>query len=95
MPSNIPAARGIVKGVAKRIEGVDPEAAALLMSTIPMMQREKPKRRVTGRHANCSDKVAKRIREYALAHQDRSFAEIALVFDVNPGRVSEALRDLR
>lgn len=55
------------------------------------LKRRVHNRRAPTRSKPIGDQLAHYIRVYAEAHPDASFTEIAGVWDVNPGRVSEIL----
>lgn len=68
-----------------------PELAMLAEET----KRRPVVRRARARSARMSDEVAQAIRAYVRARPGVSHMDVAKVFDVNTGRVSEAIRGKR
>lgn len=98
MPSQIPEARVQIATLAKKLERgqiSNVHAANKLRDILPMLHRDPPVTRATRRDAPMSDKLAADIRHHAYTHPDWSQREVAEWFNVNPGRVSEALRGQR
>jgi hypothetical protein len=58
---------------------------------ISLMTREKYKKRTSRQSATMTPELADQIRSYALAHPNVSTQRVANHFNVNSGRVSEAL----
>jgi hypothetical protein len=56
------------------------------------MYRRPAIRRAAKRSPKLTDELASKIREYAMQHPKDHLQDIAEVFGVNPGRVSESLR---
>jgi hypothetical protein len=57
--------------------------------------RASPTRRAAVKATRMTPTLARRIRRYAAHHPDKSQREIGVVFNVDGGRVSEAVRGLR
>jgi len=68
-----------------------PELAALADE----LSRRPPRGRAPVKSAHCDDQMRMSIRSFHMTHPDASQVEIAKAFNVNPGRVSEALRGKR
>ncbi len=64
-----------------------PELAALADETV----RTPPSRRVSPTSTRMTAKLAMEIRAYVAAHPQAAQTQIAARFNVNPGRVSEAM----
>jgi hypothetical protein len=58
---------------------------------LTLMVREKYKERTSRQSATMTPELADEIRNYAICHPNLSTQRIASHFNVNPGRVSEAL----
>ncbi len=90
--SNIPEAR-------LRLEAIRDEMLAAHLDyyaedidhILSLMVREKYKERTTRQSATMTPELADEIRRYAIGHPNLSTQRIANHFNVNPGRVSEAL----
>lgn len=93
--SNIPHARERLAIIADALEDgrLSPsQAANRIRGLNPLLIRRSPKTRVTGRTAPCTPELTQEIRVFHKTAGSRmNQAEIAAVFNVNPGRVSEAL----
>lgn len=59
------------------------------------MKRRKPGSRAAPKSVPMTPLLAQRIRAYKNAHPDMSHVEIGTHFNVNPGRVSEAVKGFR
>lgn len=98
MPSRIPEARVQIATLAKKLERgsiSNLHAANQLRDILPMLRRDVPEKRAQNRDTPMSAELAERIREYAKYRPALSQREIAQEFNVNPGRVSEALKGQR
>ena len=76
-------------------DGLDsaPETAAELRQIVTEMVRSSPTRkRAPDRHPPLSQAQRLDIRRYAERNPDAHLTDIAIRFNTNPGRVSEALR---
>lgn len=73
----------IVRNASARLDNLNEE-----LKRRPVERRASPKLRM-------NDAVAERVREYAASNPRASQLEIARQFNINPGRVSEALRGKR
>ena len=61
---------------------------------LSLMVREKYKQRTSRQSATMTPELADEIRGYAVRHPNLSAQRIANHFNVNPGRVSEALAEV-
>lgn len=68
-----------------------PRARALLVEALMLLDREKPVRKTAPKSQKMTEKIAEKIRLHSLVFPEHSHQEIADIFNVNPGRVSEAL----
>lgn len=59
------------------------------------MSRRRPVKRATPRSARMTDTLRDQIRAYVRANPSKSQLEVSRVFNVNPGRISEATRGFR
>jgi hypothetical protein len=59
------------------------------------LRRRSPTRRAAVQSAELTDELAAAVAAYATAYPDHSFASIAGVFKINPGRVSEIISGKR
>lgn len=73
-----------------RENGIDEVATLALQLT-----RRSPTKRAPVQSKRMTDKLAHEIREFARSNPDMTQAAIGRVFNVNPGRVSEAVRGFR
>ena len=100
MSTNIPKAREIIEAVIKnlrkegRIEScVD---AAALEYALSMMMRERTKKTTARSSRKTPEQAAelkRNIAEFCKANPDMGVSEVAGYFGVNPGRVSEAIKE--
>lgn len=92
--SNIPKARALLQGVLDghelRQEVIQDISAALVLMTRNVGKRQAPRTSTP-----MTAELAQKLRTFALANPSKTQAEIAHLFRVNPGRVSEALRGKR
>lgn len=92
--SNIPAARKRIIAIAAQIRGLATEANRLveeLHEAEGMMHKNFTKPKAPISSASMTPEMADAIRYYAKAHPSASQHDIGAIFNVNPGRVSEAL----
>lgn len=67
-----------------------------IRNVIEEMDRRTPVRDLSRKiSVKCTPEMRERIREYANTNRDLTFVEIAAVFGVNPGRVSESVAGFR
>lgn len=66
-----------------------------LIDLAAKLSRRPPKRKAPTASQPMTDHLRAQIRAYAAQNADATQAEIGRQFNVNPGRVSEALRGLR
>lgn len=59
------------------------------------LTRRSPNKRAPIKSERMTPELAQEIREYVRANADKTQAEVGRVFNVNPGRVSEAVRGFR
>lgn len=69
--------------------------AAKLVELAAEIRRRRPVKRGPVISARMTEKLAREIKYYALAHPDLTQIEVGRVFNVNPGRVSEVMRGKR
>lgn len=77
--------------LAKAAEHGDPEIETLAKA----LDRRRPARVAAVRSVATTEALREAIRAYAVAHPGASQVEIGRLFNVNPGRVSEAIRGKR
>ena len=75
-------------------EIADEEGINELRELAAEMFRKPPVRRATVKSPHLTPKLAEEIRQYEAAHPDEHFSKIAAHFNVNPGRISEAMNRL-
>jgi len=68
---------------------------AEIKDLVQEMYRNPPKRKAKTRSPKLTAEKAQKIREYADANPKLHLADIAAKFNMNPGRVSEAINDLK
>lgn len=98
----IPVIRERVLEIAKMLRGF-PELTASSLSEAAIelellaeeMRRRPPVTRSRAKSTRMTPEVIEAIKRYAAAFPDKSQVEIARAFNVNPGRVSEALAGKR
>lgn len=81
-------ARGLING-----ELSASAAARQIRDVVPMLVRKPPIRQASPRRTQVTPELQDEIRAYARNYPDAQMMDIALRFDVNIGRVSEALRE--
>ena len=91
--SRIPEARTLLEEIA-----IDLKESGLLQhadrieAVIPMLIRQKYKRRASAQSVTMTEELKRKIKNYAESNRHLSAQSIANHFQVNPGRVSEAMR---
>lgn len=91
--SNIPLARKELEDLAQSLDRDRPEMAKELRLIIAKhLVRQSPLRKASTKSQPMTPELAEQIRCYASAKWGHSLTEIANHFNVNIGRVSEALR---
>ena len=96
--SNIPKAREMLRNVAAALNDgkvTGPSAALAIYAVLPILTRDPPVRRAPVKRRPITRQLAAQICNYARQHADAHMDEIAVRFDVNPGRVSEILNGKR
>jgi hypothetical protein len=89
--SNIPEARKILRLALADLK----RSMRRLRKLEPLMTRPSPVRRAKNHSKRCTPEVAEKIRVFAGKHPAMPYNKIAAYFQVDDGRVSEALRGLR
>jgi hypothetical protein len=74
---------------------VPADLAARIKSLADELRRRRPRTVAEPRSTPTTPLMMNAIRHYHAAHPDKPQTEIARIFNVNPGRVSEALRGKR
>ena len=74
---------------------VDPKDTELLKKIAARVSRRKPVRKAQSVARRCTPELRGEIRTFAKRNPNMTYAEIARRFDVNPGRVSEAMAGKR
>ena len=93
MKRTIPQCRDRLELVAVTLDAMGyPSIAQDIRSVVKDMVRKSPVRRAKVKHNPLTETEKQQIREMAKANPNTHISEIAIAFDVNPGRVSEALR---
>lgn len=95
MPSHIPQARELLLALAAELPADHKVARGIRVIVRTMLRRDRPMRRVYGATVPATPELCDQIRLFAEANPNLSQQEIAEFFNVNTGRVSEALRGLR
>jgi len=96
MKRTIPECRKALEDIAKLVDHLGyPSVATDIRRVAADMWREPPSRGRPARvkHPPLTAKQMVEIRVFARANPDMHLADIAMMFNVNPGRVSEALRE--
>lgn len=97
--SDIPEARGCLETLIRCLEeGTEPRLGTkgyIQWVIDTYMVRKSPKRRARPVSVPMTAELAERIRKFAQAAPHLAQTEIAKAFQVNPGRVSEALAGVR
>jgi hypothetical protein len=90
--SDIITARDMLLVVADSIRDREPRAASAIVHIVDkLMRREYTKRKAPITSEEMTDEKANGIRTLSEANPDMSVQQIAEMFKVNPGRVSEAI----
>ncbi len=93
--SDIPKARSHLEAMRDEMEAAHLDYYVEHIEYIlSLMVREKHKQRTSRQSATMTPELADEIRRYAIGHPNLSTQRIANHFNVNPGRVSEALADV-
>lgn len=99
MSTNIPEARNRLLDIASRLrngEGLRWEAANEIESIVcTLMIREFTGRKTPVKHRRMTNELAAEVCDFARRNANLSHEEIARQFDINAGRVSEALSGKR
>lgn len=96
--SNVPAARQILRDVAKQLRQgniTKGAASAAIAKTLPMLTRQRPVRRAPRVKRYVTRRLISEIKAFARQHPEMHLSDIATHFGVNPGRVSEVLNGKR
>lgn len=95
--SDIPLARERLLALAVDLDRTDPASAEIIRGDVlPLLTRRAyAKPRSAAKHVSPDRGKSAGIRAYVRANPALSTLEVARVFKVNPGRVSEALHGLR
>ena len=88
--SNIPEARARLSAIAESCP--DAQLRRDILSVVNLMRRKPALRRAPNNSEPMTAELAEQIVTYATGNPDASIAEIGATYNVNPGRVSEALR---
>lgn len=93
----IPPVRAALVRIAGGLrDGYDPLAAAVAIENlIPQLYRASAVRKTRIKSRKMTPALAQKIRTYAALHPSLSNQELGHLFEVNTGRVSEALNYLR
>ena len=91
----IPEVAGRIREIAEKIKTSRPVEADELMQLADELKRRPPGPRAPVESTPMTPELAQEIREYAEAHPGMSHQAIAEKFNVNHGRVSEAIRGKR
>ena len=83
----------ILLDIARRTESHGD--ARMLTGIAARIMRRKPVRKAESVSRRCTAELRGEIREFAMNNPNMSYAEVARRFDVNPGRVSEAMAGFR
>lgn len=89
--TDIPRARRLIADAYSQID----QALMLLQEAQDLMTRPSPIRRAKTNSAKVTPTLARRIRVYAQAHPSTPYKAIGAHYNVDIGRVSEVLRDMR
>ena len=90
--SDIPAARAHLRAMRDEMEAAHLDYYAEKIDyALSLMVREKYKERTARQSATMTPELAEQIRRYSVSHPNVSTQRVANHFNVNPGRVSEAL----
>lgn len=90
--SDIPRARDILLDVAHDLHmSGDTILANRVYEAIKLMTRKSPIRRAPRKHSALTAQQKFAVRAFILAHPHTHLDEVARIFNVNPGRISECL----
>lgn len=93
MKRTMPELRNALDQIGFKLQELEHEdIAEKIFQIVEEMVRASPVRRAKVSHKPLSESEKELIRAWAKAHPDVHLADIATMFNVNPGRVSEALR---
>ena len=93
--SDIPAARAHLEAMRNKMEAAHLDYyVEHIDHVLSLMVREKYKERTIRQSATMTPELAGEIRRYAIGHPNLSTQRIANHFNVNQGRVSEALAEI-
>lgn len=93
--SDIPAARAHLEAMRDEMQNAHLDCYVEHINyVLSLMVREKYKQRTSRQSATITPELADEIRGYAVRHPNLSAQRIANHFNVNPGRVSEALAEV-
>jgi predicted nucleic acid-binding protein len=100
-PRTIPQIRARIVEIANELDVLNlriHKRRALAQELVDLAEetrRRSPVRRGPDKHERLTAAQTQAIRQYAQTHPDAHQVEIGLVFNVNPGRISEALAGKR
>jgi DNA-binding CsgD family transcriptional regulator len=89
--SNIPMARFYLQAALLLHKDIPPETQDSIRRALAHMERRPPARRAPNQSQPLTPALKKVLKRVAEQHADMTIADIAANFDVNPGRVSEAI----
>jgi hypothetical protein len=84
-----------IRQIAEQIERYDPILAKELLTLADELKRRPPSVRSTVTSSHITPKLISEIQQFSEENPLLSYQTIAKKFNVNPGRVSEALRGKR
>jgi hypothetical protein len=93
--TTIPAIRAMLLDIAGDLDVIAPVAAARIRECVDLMYRRPAVRNAPPSARELTGGLILSIRAYAQLHPSMTEADIGHVFDVNQGRVSEALHGKR
>jgi len=91
----IPEVADRIRGIAEEIKGDHPDISVELMKLADELRRRPPVPRAPATSTQMTPELAEEIREFAEANPGLSHQAIAEKFNVNHGRVSEAIKGKR
>jgi hypothetical protein len=86
--SNIPEARSDLRDLVTKHPELADEIAPILAK---MVRRPYAKPRTRSQSRTMTPRLARKIRSHCAKYPGQSVQEVAEIFDVNPGRISDAL----
>ena len=93
--SDIPAARAHLEAMRNKMEAAHLDYyVEHIDHVLSLMVRKKYKKRTSRQSATMTPELIDEIRNYAIGHPNLSVQRIANHFNVNQGRVSEALAEI-